>query len=192
MIGITDEKPELYIAVKGRDNFSNTSLFQSEFLDCLKQWGFATSKLNKTISGIKNLVLYHKELEEKISLLDKACSALLIEVAFADKIFNESELVSLKDSLKETYNLQDDIINELIDDAEKTVEESTSLYEYTRVVNDEFTYTDKLELLSGLWKLALADGSLDKYEDHLIRKISDLIHISHSDFIRIKLESRDS
>ena len=130
--------------------------------------------------------------EEKISLLDKTCSALLIEVAFADKIFNDSELVSLKNSLKETYNLQDDIINELIDDAEKTVEESTSLYEYTRVVNDEFTYTDKLELLSGLWKLALADGSLDKYEDHLIRKISDLMHISHSDFIKIKLESRDS
>ena len=130
--------------------------------------------------------------EEKISLLDKACSALLIEVAFADKIFNESEIISLKDSLKETYNLQDDMINELIDDAEKTVEESTSLYEYTRVVNDEFSYTDKLELLSRLWKLAFSDGSLDKYEDHLIRKISDLIHISHSDFIRIKLESRDN
>ena len=130
--------------------------------------------------------------EEKISLLDKACSALLIEVAFADKIFNESEIISLKDSLKETYNLQDDMINELIDDAEKTVEESTYLYEYTRVVNDEFSYTDKLELLSRLWKLAFSDGSLDKYEDHLIRKISDLIHISHSDFISIKLESRDN
>ena len=130
--------------------------------------------------------------EEKISILDKACSALFIEVAFADKIFNESEIISLKDSLKETYNLQDDMINELIDDAEKTVEESTSLYEYTRVVNDEFSYTDKLELLSRLWKLAFADGSLDKYEDHLIRKISDLIHISHSDFISIKLESRDN
>ena len=84
------------------------------------------------------------------------------------------------------------MINELIDDAEKTVEESTSLYEYTRVVNDEFSYTDKLELLSRLWKLAFADGSLDKYEDHLIRKISDLIHISHSDFIRIKLECRNN
>jgi len=130
--------------------------------------------------------------EEKISLLDKACSALLIEVAFADKIFNASEITSLKDSLQETYNLQDDMINELIDDAEKTVEDSTSLYEYTRVVNDEFTYSDKLELLSRLWKLAFADGSLDKYEDHLIRKISDLIHISHSDFIKIKLECRDN
>ena len=128
--------------------------------------------------------------EEKISLLDKACAALLIEVAFADKIFNESEISSLKDSLKETYGLEDEIINELIKDAERTVDDSTSLYEYTRLVNDEFTYSDKLELLTRIWKLAFADGNLDKYEEHLIRKISDLLHISHSDFITIKLKER--
>ena len=130
--------------------------------------------------------------EEKISSLDKACSALLIEVAYADKIFEESEIISLKESLKETYNIDEQIIDELISDAKKTVDESTSLYEYTRVVNDEFDYSDKLELLSRIWKLAFADGNLDKYEDHLIRKISDLIHISHSDFIKIKLDNKIS
>ena len=128
--------------------------------------------------------------EDKISSLNQACSALLIEVAFADKIFEESEIITLKESLKEIYGLEDDVIDELITDAKKTVEESTSLYEYTRVVNDEFEYKDKLELLSSLWKLAFADGNLDKYEEHLIRKISDLIHISHSDFIQIKLDNR--
>jgi len=128
--------------------------------------------------------------DEKISSLDKACSALLIEVAYADKIFDESEINSLKESLKEIYNIDEEIINELISDAKKTVDESTSLYEYTRVVNDEFDYSDKLELLSRIWKLAFADGNLDKYEDHLIRKISDLIHISHSDFIKIKLDNK--
>ena len=130
--------------------------------------------------------------DEKISSLDKACSALLIEVAYADKVFDESEINSLKESLKETYNIDEKVIDELIADAKKTVDESTSLYEYTRVVNDEFDYSDKLELLSRIWKLAFADGNLDKYEDHLIRKISDLIHISHSDFIKIKLDNKIS
>ena len=130
--------------------------------------------------------------DEKISSLDKACSALLIEVAYADKVFDESEINSLRESLKETYDIDEEIINELISDAKKTVDESTSLYEYTRVVNDEFDYSDKLELLSRIWKLAFADGNIDKYEDHLIRKISDLIHISHSDFIKIKLDHKIS
>ena len=128
--------------------------------------------------------------DEKISSLDKACSALLIEVAYADKVLDESEINSLRESLKETYDIDEQIIDELISEAKKTVDESTSLYEYTRVVNDEFNYSDKLELLSRIWKLAFADGNLDKFEDHLIRKISDLVHISHSDFIRIKLENR--
>ena len=149
------------------------------------------------IKRIKDLLSNFSNQEEdvedqKISTLDKACSALLIEVAYADKIFDESEIISLKESLKETYNIDDIIIDELISDAKKTVDESTSLYEYTRVVNDEFEYSDKLELLSRIWRLAFADGNLDKYEDHLIRKISDLIHISHSDFIKIKLENRIS
>ena len=130
--------------------------------------------------------------EEGISKLDKACSALLIEVAFADKVFDESEISSLTTSLKEIYNLEHETINELVSDAEKTVNESTSLYEYTRVVNDEFSYNDKLVLLSRIWKLAFADGAIDKYEEHLIRKISDLIHISHSDFIKIKLDNRSN
>ena len=140
---------------------------------------------------LSNFSNQEEEIEdEKISSLDKACSALLIEVAYADKNFDESEINSLKESLKETYNIDEEIINELISDAKKTIDESTSLYEYTRVVNDEFDYSDKLELLSRIWKLAFADGNLDKYEDHLIRKISDLIHISHSDFIKIKLDNK--
>ena len=147
--------------------------------------------IKKIKDFITNLLDQTENLEEKEeSLLNNACAALLVEVAFADKEFDEQEKVSLRTSLLETYNLEESAINEIILDAEKSIEESTSLYGYTRVVNDEFEYQDKLDLLSNLWKVALADGYLDKYEEHLLRKISDLIHISHSDYINIKLEVR--
>ena len=129
---------------------------------------------------------------QDISDLDNACAALLVEIAFADKDFDESEQDSLKKSLMECYKISEEEINEIIEDAEITVKESTSLYGYTRIVNDEFEYTDKLDLLRNMWKIAYADGNLDKYEEHLIRKTSDLIHTSHSDYIKIKLEVRDN
>ena len=129
---------------------------------------------------------------QDISDLDNACAALLVEIAFADKDFDESEQDSLKKSLMECYKISEEEINEIIEDAEIAVKESTSLYGYTRIVNDEFEYTDKLDLLRNMWKIAYADGNLDKYEEHLIRKTSDLIHISHSDYIKIKLEVRDN
>ena len=141
--------------------------------------------LISNLSGKEEVVEPDKE-----SRLNNACAALLVEVAFADKDFDQKEKESLKISLLETYNLDEDAINEIILDADKSVEESTSLYSYTRIVNDEFEYDNKLDLLRNLWKVAFADGYLDKYEEHLLRKISDLIHISHSDYINIKLEIR--
>ena len=147
------------------------------------------------INKIKELITKFgnkEEIEEEsdLSQLNNACVALLVEIAFADKEFDETEKTSLKLTLMETYAIEEADIDEIIKDAENTVAESTSLYGYTRIVNDEFEYDDKLSLLKNLWKVAYADGNLDKYEEHLIRKISDLIHISHSDYINIKLEVR--
>ena len=148
------------------------------------------------INKIKDLLTKFgnkEEIEEEsdLSQLNNACAALLIEIAFADKEFDETEKISLKQTLVETYAIEDNEIDEIIKDAENTVSESTSLYGYTRIVNDEFEYKDKLSLLRNLWKVAYADGYLDKYEEHLIRKISDLVHISHSDYIKIKLDVRE-
>ena len=147
-------------------------------------------KIKDLITKISN----KEEIEESSNLLqlDRACAALLIEIAFADKNFDEREKESLKESLLKSYAIDVETINEIINDAEKTVEESTSLYEYTRTVNDEFEYPQKLNLLENLWKVAYADETLDKYEEHLLRKISDLIHISHSDYINVKLKVRGS
>ena len=145
-------------------------------------------KIKDLITKISN----KEEIEESSNILqlDRACAALLVEIAFADKDFDEREKESLKESLLKSYAIDIETINEIINDAEKTVNESTSLYEYTRTVNDEFEYPQKLNLLENLWKVAYADETLDKYEEHLLRKISDLIHISHSDYINIKLRVR--
>ena len=128
--------------------------------------------------------------EESLSSISKACSSLLIEVALSDKDFDEEEITSMKEILKTTHGISDETINELVSNAKQTVDESTSLYNYTREVNDNFSYDDKLLLLQSLWDIAYADGNVDKYEEHLIRKISDLIYISHSDFIQVKLERK--
>ena len=149
------------------------------------------------INKIKDLITKfgkEEEIQEEsnLTLLNNSCAALLVEIAFADKDFDETEKASLKQSLIEAYAIDESDIEEIIRDAEDTVSESTSLYGYTSIVNSEFQYEDKLKLLRNLWKIAYADGYLDKYEEHLLRKVSDLIHISHSDYISIKLEIRES
>ncbi len=144
----------------------------------------------KKISNIFKKKVTETPDEESLSSISKACSSLLIEVALSDKDFDEEEIASMKEILKTTHGISDETINELVSNAKQTVDESTSLYSYTREVNDNFSYDDKLLLLQSLWDIAYADGNVDKYEEHLIRKISDLIYISHSDFIQAKLERK--
>ena len=139
------------------------------------------SELGKDSAGISN------EEQDNTEIINNACAALLIETALADKVFNDEELASMKQTLKIIYKVEEKDIDELIDESKKKVSESTSLYEYTRLINDLCDYEEKLRLINNLWSIAFADQQLDKYEEYLIRKISDLLHVSHKDFIQQKL-----
>jgi uncharacterized tellurite resistance protein B-like protein len=76
--------------------------------------------------------------------------------------------------------------------AKEQAHEATSLYEFTRLINDNYDPAQKIALIENMWRIAFSDERLDKYEDNLIRKISELIYVSHSDFIRTKLKVRSA
>ena len=121
----------------------------------------------------------------------KACIALLLETSMADEILDESELMALKNTLQKDFQINEDEIDELIDLAKENVEDSTSLYEFTRDINDNFDSAERIKLIESMWKIAYADGNIDKYEEHIIRKVSNLIYVAHSDFIKAKLSAKE-
>ncbi len=121
----------------------------------------------------------------------KACIALLLETSMADEILDESELIALKNTLQKDFQINEDEIDELIDLAKENVEDSTSLYEFTRDIKDNFDAAQRVKLIESMWKIAYADGNIDKYEEHIIRKVSNLIYVGHSDFIKAKLSAKE-
>ena len=98
----------------------------------------------------------------------------------------------MQQTLKKVYKVNETDMEELINESKLKVSESTSLYEYTRLINDLCDYEDKLKLINNLWSIAFADQQLDKYEEYLIRKISDLLYVSHKDFIEQKLRVKEA
>ena len=150
-------------------------------------------KIKEHISNLSNEPIEIADQEQKdTEIINNACAALLIETALADKVFNEEEMISMKQTLNKVYKVDEQDIEELINESKKKVSESTSLYEYTRLINDLCNYEDKIRLISNLWSIAFADQHLDKYEEYLIRKISDLLHVSHKDFIQQKLLAKET
>ena len=121
----------------------------------------------------------------------KACIALLLETSMADEILDESELMALKNTLQKDFQINEDEIDELIDLAKENVDDSNSLYEFTRDINDNLDSAERVKLIESMWKIAYADGNIDKYEEHIIRKVSNLIYVAHSDFIKAKLSAKE-
>ena len=113
-------------------------------------------------------------LEKRLQL---ATAALLLEMAKADSEVLETEQASLVEALKTAYKLSDEELNEVISLSEQANQDSESLYPFTRLINDHYSEQQKREVIRLLWRVALADGHIDKHELHLMRKVSDLLYI---------------
>ena len=129
------------------------------------------------------------ELEHSLHL---AAAALLVEMSRADFTEDSDEHSTMISVLENTLDLNHDEVVELIELGRKQAEQATSLYEFTRLINDHYNKHQKLLLIEAMWRVAFADGDLDKYEERLIRQVSDLIYVSHRDFIRLKHKQQGS
>lgn len=115
-----------------------------------------------------------------------AATALLLEVGHADHHMDVKETAAILSSVKQVFGIDESDIEKFFSEAEQQKHDSISLYEFTDVINREFDEAAKYELICELWRVAYSDGELDRYEDHTIRKIAELIYVSHSEFIRAK------
>jgi uncharacterized tellurite resistance protein B-like protein len=120
-----------------------------------------------------------------------AAAALLVETARADFTQDADELTKLTQLLTTSLQLGPDEVHELVAAARERVETATSLYDFTKVINAHCDAGQKLQLVSAMWLVAYADGNLDKYEEHLIRQVAELIYVPHRDYIQCKLAAQN-
>ena len=119
-------------------------------------------------------------------------ASLLIEVINSDNNFDDRERDKLLEILSSKLGINKEELDNFTELAQKKSEDSTSRYEFPREINDQYEYEEKVSLITDLWGIAYSDGKLDKYEDYVIRKIADLIYVSHADFIKSKLKVKNA
>jgi uncharacterized tellurite resistance protein B-like protein len=118
--------------------------------------------------------------------IDLASLALLIEVAKSDNDISSVELEEIVNLAIKTFGISQVEQETLITQAKEVASNSTSLYEYTSVVNEHYSEQQKYQLILAMWRVAYADTQIDRYEEHLIRKIADLIYVPHVHFMKAK------
>ena len=120
-----------------------------------------------------------------------ATAALLIEVMVIDGDLDDQEMQAIAGTLSNMLHLSKEQIDQLIELSREEVADATSLYQFTKEINDHFDIDKKLSLMTAMWRVAFADGHLDKHEENIIRRVADLLHIRHSEYIRCKANARD-
>lgn len=121
-----------------------------------------------------------------------ASVALMIETAKSDHDLADAELNAVIELAESAFNIPKEKLDTLVSLAHEQANEATSLYEFTRLINEHYSPEQKFQVILAMWQVAYVDGRIDRYEEHIIRRVADLIYVEHVRFIEAKLtaESR--
>ena len=119
--------------------------------------------------------------------LQIATCAIFLEMAKSDDNCTEEESKQIVSVMQKTFNLEKEYVDELIELSKSRLVQSISIYEFTGIINTNFTPDEKFELMKNLWRLIYTDQKLDKYEDQLVKKLGKMLHLEHKDVIAAKL-----
>lgn len=123
--------------------------------------------------------------------LGLATAALAMDIARADSSMDDNEREHIASALADYFSLTAEETEKIMQLAHSRLEESVSLYDFTSQLKEGLDRRERIEIIRLLWDVAWADNEIHKYEEHFIRKISDLLHVSHSDYIRAKLAAEE-
>ena len=124
--------------------------------------------------------------EDRDAALRLATAVLMIDVARADHVFQDVEFERALNLIETHFGLDPEQAAELVNAAGETVDDLVSVYEFTQLLHEHLDENEKARIIALLWQIAYADGELDKYEDSLVLKISDLLYVSRGKVMRLK------
>ncbi|MGM0595185.1 MAG: TerB family tellurite resistance protein [Pseudomonadota bacterium] len=115
-----------------------------------------------------------------------ATAALLVEMSRQDEAVHKVEQETIERALRERFDLAGAEVDELCRLAQQEVAEATDYYQFTALIKDHLSVEQKERVVELLWQVAIADGHIDSFEEHMVRRIADLLYLPHSAFIRAK------
>ena len=118
--------------------------------------------------------------------LQLATAALLFELARADDRIDDRERDSMQTLISQHFDLEENEIDTLMELAAKESQQATCLHEFIRLINEHYLPEQKRDIIEMCWQVAFSDGVLDRYEEHYIRRLADLLYVPHKDFISAK------
>lgn len=134
---------------------------------------------------LKSIVNRHEPAADDHALA-RAGAVVLLEMAAVDDRFDAAELDVVHQAIERAFGIEGAELDELVAEAKTLRRQAVSLHDYTRGLRTGLPRSSRDELVGWLWKVAYADGSIDRFEEQLLRRLADLLGVPHEEFIRRK------
>ncbi|MFI3185042.1 MAG: TerB family tellurite resistance protein [Methylococcaceae bacterium] len=118
--------------------------------------------------------------------LQLATAALYLEMMHIGDALDSKDHEIILALIQQNYSLTDEQTTALMALAEQQRTQAVDYFQFTSLINKEYSLEQKVHLIESLWKIAFVDGVLDMNEEYLVRKIADLLHVPHTAFIMTK------
>lgn len=123
--------------------------------------------------------------------LQLATAALLLEMMRMDSSVTAAETAAVTKLLQSRFGLRAEDVEMLMVLAADEARQATDYFQFTSLINKSFSAEQKVQVVEYLWQVAYADGHLDAHEQHFMRKIADLLYVSHADYVAAKQRARE-
>ena len=121
-----------------------------------------------------------------------ATCALFLEMANIDGEFSEMERRHVVSILKRDFGLSDEEAGSLVDASEEELKDSIDLWQFTNLINQNYSMDEKIRIIESIWEIVYTDGKLEKHEDYLAHKLANLLRLTHKQLIEAKLKVKDA
>ena len=145
------------------------------------------SKLNNFLS---TLITPSDDKDRPQHTLQLATAVLMIEVMRSDAESTDEEQAAVLNILKEQFNLPDAEVAQLSALGHQTAKAAHDFHQFTSLINRELELSEKIRIIEMMWQVAYADNQISAHENHLMRRIADLLHISHGDYVAAKMRAK--
>ncbi|HHE55877.1 MAG TPA: TerB family tellurite resistance protein [Caldithrix abyssi] len=143
----------------------------------------------KFLEKILNEEADRKQVDERDLMV--ATAGLFLEMVYADFEIHPDEEKQLTDALSNLFDLTQEEINQLLNKAKQNRDQRQDIWQFASLLKDHLERDQRLQILTNLWRIVFADGRVDKYEDALMRKITNLLGLDHSEMIETKLRVKN-
>ena len=121
-----------------------------------------------------------------------ATAALLDEMMRTDNHIAAEESALIEKTLREQFSLEAGELGDLLKLADAEARQAVGYYPFTSLINKQCSLEQKVRIVENMWHVAMSDGHISAHENHLMRKIADLLYVGHADYIAAKQRARQA